>query len=143
MSDVPGPGAVQGTEPPRILLAEDDDISQAIIRPILTAIDPIDLTIVSDGRAAFELCMASTYDLLILDRQMPLIRGDKLTRQLRASPNPNFTTPIILFSASTSSELKDLGAICPADLILSKPIRSAEFLAAVRSFIAPTAKAAG
>ena len=135
MSDESKPSGASGTGRVRILLAEDDEISQAIIQQILASVDIIDLTVVSDGRAAFELCMASKFRLLIFDRKMPLISGDKLIRQLRASPNPNSATPIILFSASTPSELKDLGAICPADLILSKPIRAKEFLASVRGFV--------
>lgn len=120
----------------RILLAEDDEISQAIVEQILAALDDVDLTIVSDGREALLACVASKFDLLIIDRKMPLINGDRLIRQLRASRNLNSETPIILFSASTAAELKDMGASCPADLILSKPIRAGEFLAAVQTLIA-------
>jgi DNA-binding response OmpR family regulator len=120
----------------RILLAEDDEISQAIIQHILAGLDHVDLTIVSDGREALLACMASKFDLLIIDRKMPLISGDRLIRQLRTSGNLNSETPIILFSASTASELKDMGVTCPADLLLSKPLNVGEFLASVKAFIA-------
>ena len=61
----------------RILLAEDDEISQAIVQQILATLDHVYLTIVSDGRQALLACMASKYDLLIIDRKMPLISGDR------------------------------------------------------------------
>ena len=120
----------------RILLAEDDEISQEIVQQILATLDHVYLTIVSDGRQALLACMASKYDLLIIDRKMPLISGDRLIRQLRTSGNLNSETPIILFSASTASELKELGVFCPADIILSKPVNSREFLHSVKTLIA-------
>ncbi len=119
----------------RILLAEDDEISQAIVQHILAGLGNVDLVIVSDGREALLACMAGKFDLLIIDRKMPLISGDKLIRQLRTSGNLNSKTPVILFSASTASELKDMGVSCPADLLLSKPINVEEFLFSVKALI--------
>ena len=124
----------------RIFLAEDDEISQAIVQQILLGIDSVDLVIVSDGRAALEMCLGRQFDLLIFDRKMPLITGDKIIRHLRASRSLNSETPIILFSASTNAELREMGALCPADLVLSKPIKTDEFLASVRSLIGFRAK---
>lgn len=119
----------------RILLAEDDEISQAIVQHILATLEHVELIIVPDGREALLACMATKFDLLIIDRKMPLISGDRLIRQLRTSGNLNSETPSILFSASTASELKDMGVSCPADLLLSKPINAAEFLASVQSLL--------
>lgn len=119
----------------RILLAEDDEISQAIVQHILSKLEYVELTIAADGREALCACMATKFDLLIIDRKMPLISGDTLIRQIRSSHNLNSETPSILFSASTASELKDMGITCPADLLLSKPINAAEFLASVQSLL--------
>ena len=119
----------------RILLAEDDEISQAIVQQVLATLEHVELIIVPDGREALLACMATKFDLLIIDRKMPLISGDRLIRQLRTSSNLNSETPSILFSASTASELKDMGVSCPADLLLSKPINAAEFLASVQSLL--------
>ena len=66
---------------------------------------------------------------------MPLIEGDRLIRQICTSSNPNTGTPIILFSASTAAELKELGYANMANMVLSKPIRGAELLGAVRSLV--------
>lgn len=119
----------------RILLAEDDEISQAIVQHILATLEHVELIIVPDGREALLACMVTKFDLLIIDRKMPLISGDRLIRQLRTSGNLNSETPSILFSASTASELKDMGLSCLADLLLSKPINAVEFLASVQSLL--------
>ncbi|NEY92144.1 response regulator [Tabrizicola oligotrophica] len=123
------------TEQARILVAEDDEISQAIVQQMLGTLGPLELTIVSNGREALIECMARKFDLLIVDRKMPLITGDRLIRQLRTSGNPNAETPIILFSASTAAELKEMGISNMADMVLSKPIRGGEFLGAVRTLV--------
>jgi len=106
-----------------------------IVQSFIQTLGFIDLTIAPDGRNALELCMARKFDLLIVDRKMPHINGDKLIRHLRASRNLNSATPAILFSASTGPELKELGAHTHADMIISKPINSAEFLGAVRTLL--------
>ncbi|HEX9858126.1 MAG TPA: response regulator [Paracoccaceae bacterium] len=123
------------------LLAEDDEINQAIVEQFIATLGFVDLVIASDGREALSHCMERSFDLLIFDRKMPFLHGDKLIRHLRASNNPNSATPVILFSASSGAELSELGVLCPADLILPKPINKAGFLAAVRGLLeAPTAR---
>ena len=137
MTEIP-PNTTEPTGPrAKCLLADDDEISQAIVEQILQSVGFIDLEIAPDGLKALDHCMTQKFDLLIVDRKMPHINGDRLIRHLRASRNPNTETPMILFSASTGSELKELGAFCPADLILSKPINATEFLRTVQLILRP------
>ncbi|MGC9369048.1 MAG: response regulator [Paracoccaceae bacterium] len=117
----------------RVLLAEDDEINQEIVRALVADIDGLQLTVAADGREAMEAAMTRKFDLLIVDRKMPFISGDKLIRHLRASSNPNSATYSILFSASTEAELKELIGGSPADAVMGKPIRPKEFLAQVRA----------
>lgn len=120
----------------RILLAEDDEISQEIVKQVLSVIDDVEVTVVIDGREALLACMARKFDLLIVDRNMPLISGDRLIRQIRASKNLNSDTPIMLCSANTAEELREMGVSCPADLHVSKPINLGQFLASAKALIA-------
>ena len=53
-----GPDGGNVSDPARILLAEDDEISQAIVQKMLGALDRIELTIVSNGREALIECLA-------------------------------------------------------------------------------------
>jgi len=119
----------------QVLLAEDDEINQEIVRALVADIDGLELTVAGDGREALEAAMTRRFDLLIVDRKMPFISGDKLIRHLRASSNPNSSTFSILFSASTESELKELIGASPADEVMGKPIRPKEFLARVRAVL--------
>lgn len=120
------------------LLAEDDEVSQEIVARFVASLGYVDLEIASDGRDALCRCMAQKFDLLIFDREMPFIHGDKLVRHLRASNNVNSATPTMLFSASSGAEIVELGAHCAADVILSKPLNRSEFLAAIHSLLWPS-----
>ncbi len=119
-----------------ILLAEDDEISQEIVMQVFSVYDDLEVTVVKDGREALLACFARKFDLLIVDRNMPLISGDRLIRQIRATRNFNFDTPIILCSANTVEELKEMGIFCPADLHISKPINVGHFLASAKALMA-------
>ena len=117
-----------------ILLAEDDDISQDIVRALLEAAGDIDLTIVTDGKAALEAALTTRFDLLILDQNLPHIPGDRVIRHLRAGNTRNSDTPILHFSAHFSA---------PAhhqpdgfnDMTLPKPLAAATFVATVRNLL--------
>ena len=79
----------------QVLLAEDDEVNQDIIRAFLADISYVDLTVVSDGRMALEAALVNKYDLMILDQQMPHITGDRMLLHLRAGRTGNATTPVI------------------------------------------------
>ncbi len=119
------------------LLAEDDEVSQEIIAHFIASLGFVDLEIAPDGREALGRCMARQFDLLIFDRAMPFIHGDKLIRHLHASNTVNSATPTILLSASTGAEIVELGAKCAANVTLSKPVNQSEFLAAIRGLLQP------
>ncbi len=120
------------------LLADDDEVSQEIVARYVASLGYVDLEIVSDGRDALIRCMAQKFDLLILDREMPFIHGDKLIRHLHASNNANSTTPTVLFSASSGAEIVEIGAHCSADVILSKPLNRSEFLTVIHNLLHPS-----
>lgn len=135
MSEEKNASAKETVSTKHVLLAEDDEINQEIVRTLVADIDGLELTVAGDGREALEAAMMQRFDLLIVDRKMPYIPGDKLIRHLRASSNPNVRTFAILFSASTGSELKELIGESPADEVMGKPIRPKEFLTRVRAVL--------
>ena len=130
---IKAPGAPQAKW--HVLLAEDDEINQEIVRALVADISGLDLTVASDGREALEVAMTRKFDLLIVDRKMPFIPGDRLIRHLRASANPNSGTFAMLFSASTEAELKELIGSSPADEVMTKPVKPKAFLARLRAIL--------
>jgi len=115
----------------KFLLAEDDEINREIVRSLLEIRGGIDLVVVEDGRAALETSMVQKFDLMIFDRQMPHLTGDRVIRCLRAAQTINSRTPMILFTASADQSTVTAGLNGLADMILPKPIRAEDFFAAL------------
>jgi CheY-like chemotaxis protein len=87
----------------RILVAEDDDISQQVVRAALqTAGFAVD--VVEDGAEAISAVQARAYDLVLMDIQMPNVDGLAATEHIRALPHPARDVPIIAVTANIRPE---------------------------------------
>lgn len=120
----------------QVLLAEDDEVNQDIIRAFLADISYVDLTVVSDGRMALEAALINKYDLMILDQQMPHITGDRVLLHLRAGRTGNATTPVIRFTAAADAkpvEIRRVNGV--AETTLPKPIRKETFVLALKAML--------
>lgn len=114
----------------RILLAEDDEVTQQIVRSLLSDFVEIDLTVAANGRQALELALMQDFDLMIFDQNMPFINGDRVIRHLRAGNSANRDTKVIRFTAEAEI-LKQPATGSTADVIMPKPIRGAEFISVI------------
>ncbi|CBL45649.1 Hypothetical protein HDN1F_20660 [gamma proteobacterium HdN1] len=109
-------------EPPKllgeVLLAEDNSVNQKLISG-LVAKTGATITVVDNGKLALEQALSKTYDLILMDINMPLMDGISATREIRAANNQ---TPIYaLTAADGEQELKDaISAGCCG--YLSKPV---------------------
>lgn len=66
----------------RILLAEDNEISQMIVSQLLESTG-VDLDIAQDGKETLEKIEKTKYDLILMDIQMPVLDGWNATRRIR------------------------------------------------------------
>ena len=85
----------------RVLVAEDNKANQMVIRALLQAFD-VTPVVVDNGRLAVEAWEASTFDIVLMDVQMPEMDGLSATRWIRereAATN-RFPTPIVAVSAN-------------------------------------------
>lgn len=114
-----------------ILLADDDEISREIIHAILDDLEGVEIVTASDGRAALEAALSRRFDLLIFDRNMPHISGDRILRHLRASRTANEATPVIRISADANRKDGVVETMGSTEIVLQKPLRGEELLAAV------------
>ncbi len=134
VDEVPGEEADDVVEAPRrrILLAEDHPANQRVVQLILEA-SGHELVIVDNGLAALEKLKADTFDLVLMDMQMPEMDGLAATSALRRheldSGCPR--TPVVMLTANALDEHVAAGKAAGADLHLSKPIRPDALLAAV------------
>jgi two-component system OmpR family response regulator len=86
--------------------------------------------VADDGNEGARLAHINTYDLFILDIQVPGISGLELARELRRS---GFETPILMLTARDSTQDVVRGLDAGADDYLTKPFAFDELLARVRA----------
>ena len=118
-----------------VLLAEDDPINQEIVRQILSRIEGLELVVVSDGRAALECALERRFDLMIFDRNMPHIPGDRVIRHLKAAQTINSGTPIIQFTADADRVTVRHGSTAFADATVPKPVQAIDLLNVVKRLL--------
>ena len=119
--------------PLRILLAEDSPDNCMITMAYLEN-TPYRIDIADNGAIACQMYEAGHYDLVLMDRQMPIMDGLTATRAIRDWERANGRTPAPII-ALTASALKGdretcLAAGCTA--FLTKPIKQAVLLQAIR-----------
>jgi two-component system sensor histidine kinase/response regulator len=66
----------------RVLLAEDNGVNQVVARHMLNALG-CEFRIVPNGREALDEVRSGTYDLVLMDCQMPVMDGMAATRAIR------------------------------------------------------------
>jgi CheY-like chemotaxis protein len=118
-----------------ILLVEDYPDNRTITIAYL-AHTPYRVEIAENGAIAFEKFVAGDFDLVLMDRQMPVMDGLTATRAIRAweSDNGRKPTPIIALTAAAlkGDREKCVEAGCTA--YLTKPIKQDVLLQAIRDF---------
>jgi PAS domain S-box-containing protein len=133
------PSAPIGTSPEtplpplRILLAEDSADNCTIAVAYLEG-TPYTVDVAENGAIAFDMFSTGRYDLVLMDRQMPVMDGLTATRKIRMweQANNRAPTPIIALTASAlkGDREKCLAAGCTA--FLTKPIRQEVLLQAIQ-----------
>jgi PAS domain S-box-containing protein len=117
----------------RILLAEDSS-DNCIITVAYLEDTPYQVEIAETGAIACEKFQAGNYDLVLMDRQMPVMDGLAATRTIRAWEQANHRppTPIIALTASAlkGDREKCMAAGCTA--FLTKPIKQEVLLQAIK-----------
>ena len=81
------------TEPIRVLVAEDDEVSAIAVRVMLERLACV-VEIVGDGAKAIHYFRFGRYDLVLMGWQMPVMDGFEATARIRAMPRGQ-ATPII------------------------------------------------
>ncbi len=118
----------------RVLVAEDSPDNRLVIAAYLRK-EPYEINFAENGRITVERFRAQSYDLVLMDIQMPEMDGLEATRRIRQweSEHDLGHTPIIALTASVLEEdvKKALAAGC--DQHLSKPIKKGILIEAIRN----------
>jgi CheY-like chemotaxis protein len=90
----------------RILVVEDDAISQAVARGLLEDAGFV-VDVVGDGQEAVDRVRTTSYALILMDMKMPLMDGLQATRAIRAIPDQftmRNTMPILAMTANAFAD---------------------------------------
>jgi PAS domain S-box-containing protein len=140
-----------GPEPPlpalRILLAEDS-ADNCVITVAYLEDTPFQLEIAETGAIAYEKFTSGYYDLVLMDRQMPVMDGLTATRTIRAweQANGRTPTPIIALTASALKGDREMCLAAGCTAYLSKPIKQEALLQAIKEhtiIVPPSSKQEG
>ena len=122
----------------RVLLVEDDEMSQEVARIMLEHVGlKVDLAV--DGREALDKAQAAgdalPYGLILMDIQMGHMDGLQATRAIRALP-ACATVPIVAISANTSIDDQRRAMSAGMNDFISKPVAAEKLYAVLRKWIA-------
>jgi PAS domain S-box-containing protein len=120
------PGAERNAESParvrRILTAEDNPVNQLVIVEHLKSFG-YEVTAVSNGLEVLEALQTGTFDLVLMDCQMPHLDGYAASQRIRRLPNPVGRIPIVALTAHAIREELDRCLAVGMNAFITKPFR--------------------
>jgi len=112
----------------KILIAEDDKINQLIYKKQMLKFN-FDYKLAEDGFKTLELLQQESFDLILLDMQMPGMNGDEVLQKIRNElPEPTRHIPVICVSATIQPEIINTLMETGADAYLTKPYKENELI---------------
>jgi DNA-binding response OmpR family regulator len=113
----------------RVLVVEDEvPLADAVVRGLRREGMAVDVAY--DGDTGLEKAMTTRYDVLVLDRDLPVRSGDDVLRHLAEE---GALTRVLLLTAASSVSDRVTGLELGADDYLAKPFAFAELVARVRA----------
>jgi signal transduction histidine kinase/ActR/RegA family two-component response regulator len=113
-----------------ILVAEDNEVNRIIISTMLSQLGHT-CELVGDGSEALERVRRNSYDLVLMDIQMPHLDGMAATREIRELDGSAAHVPIVALTANAMVEERAAYLEAGMDDYVSKPIESKELVQAI------------
>jgi CheY-like chemotaxis protein len=117
-----------------ILVVEDNPVNQMIVRRMLAKLGcSVDLA--TNGREACAAMQTRSYDLVLMDCQMPVMDGFEAARVIRSREAAHRRTPIVALTAGVLKEEREQCYAAGMDDFLSKPIDRNELQATLEKWL--------
>jgi PAS domain S-box-containing protein len=131
----------------RVLLAEDGPDNQRLISFLLRKVG-VEVLVAENGQVALDRVLVAkpdspgyggaspaSFDLILMDMQMPLMDGYEATRQLRQA---GYRGPIVALTAHAMKEDRQRCLEAGCDDYLAKPVDRASLIATVARYVRPS-----
>jgi DNA-binding response OmpR family regulator len=113
----------------RLLVVEDEpELAGLIATGLREAGFAVDISL--DGDDALEKAWVTAYDVVVLDRDLPVVHGDVVCRRLSSAESP---PRILMLTAAGELDQRVDGLNLGADDYLAKPFAFAELVARIRA----------
>jgi DNA-binding response OmpR family regulator len=113
----------------RVLVVEDHPRLAHAVASVLRR-EGMAVDLVFDGREALERTRLTDYDVVVLDRDLPVVHGDDVCRSLAAN---GCAATVLMLTAAGTLEDRVQGLGIGADDYLPKPFHLAELVARIRA----------
>ncbi|WP_210405388.1 ATP-binding protein [Rhodophyticola sp. CCM32] len=120
-----GPGDPPDLSDLRILVAEDNETNQVIVRQLLGNMGAAPV-IVNDGIEALDVLGRESFDIALVDIEMPRMSGIELMAAIRGLSDARAQMPLVALTAYVLRDNREAIYAAGADGIIGKPIRSGE-----------------
>lgn len=131
-----GGSSQQASAKPRILLVEDQLTNRLVVENILENMGLMAIH-AENGEEAVQKVRAGTFDLILMDVQMPVMNGFDATREIRKleQVEQRGHMPIIAVTANAMQGDREKCLDAGMDDYIAKPIQIAELQAMIRRFL--------
>ena len=123
-----------------MLLAEDEPITRKLLHRHLVT-QGYQVLEASNGKEAVEAVKKNTYDLILMDCQMPEMDGYEATREIRKLEGEKRHTPIIAMTAHALEGDREKCLAAGMDDYISKPVRKEKLKEVLEKWLKKEAEA--
>ncbi len=114
----------------RLLAVDDDPANLAMLEVMLTAVGFTVETATSAAQALHRLRQPGPPDLVLMDKNMPVMNGLEAIGRMRELPNGH-RPPVLVVSASGFADEREQALAAGADGFVAKPVRREQLLAEI------------
>jgi len=125
----------------KVLMAEDDTVNATTVQAMLHQLG-FAVVLARNGEEAVARAVAGTFDLILMDGQMPIMNGLEATRVIRDDEaRRGLRRPIIGVTASSLDDYRDQCLDAGMDDVVQKPVGMAGLLRVLSRWLAETSLA--
>ncbi|MEQ8268895.1 MAG: ATP-binding protein [Parvibaculum sp.] len=106
----------------KVLLAEDQPVNQKLMSAVMERLGH-ELTIAENGIEVIRKLREGSFDLILMDIQMPLMDGIQATKVIRAADEPWRDIPIVALTAHAMEGHREIYAAAGMNGFVSKPFK--------------------